>query len=413
MDRAMKHDTIIMAATLIPVAIGAAVLPQPPRATFGDDVAFLRRYADVVVLAHGQEPARIAVTPTWQGRVMTSSVDGDAGASFGWINRGLIASRTSQAHMNPFGGEDRFWMGPEGGQFSIFFARGARFELADWFTPAPFDTQPFRVTASAPDRATFSSNFTLTNYSGTTFDVAVVREVRLLPAAVAWQRLGLPAVRGVRLVAYESDNTISNVGRNPWKKASGLLSIWILGMFNPSPATNMVVPVRTGPESQRGPKVTADYFGPVPPERLAATGGVIYFRGDGRFRSKIGISPRRSRGVLGSYDSEHRVLTIVQFSQPAGATEYVNSLWRLQDDPYGGDVANAYNDGPPAPGAAPLGPFFELESSSPAAALPPGGTLSHLHRTIHLVGDEPALDGVARATLGVSVAEIRRAFEHR
>jgi hypothetical protein len=413
MDLAMRYDSIIMAATLIPMAIGAVALSQPRRATFGDDVAFLKRYAEVIVLAREHESARVAVTPSWQGRVMTSAVDGDAGASFGWINRGLIASRTLQAHMNPFGGEDRFWMGPEGGQFSVFFARGAKFDLAHWFTPAPFDTEPFRVTSQSGDRATFSSNFRLTNYSGTAFAVSVVREIRLLPAAEAWKRLGLQASQGVRLVAYESDNTITNVGRNPWKKASGLLSIWILGMFNPSLSTNMVVPVRSGPESQLGPKVTSDYFGPVPPDRLAAGEAVIFFRGDGRFRSKIGISPRRSIGVLGSYDSENRVLTIVQFTQPAEATDYVNSLWRLQEHPYAGDVANAYNDGPPAPGAAPLGLFFELESSSPAAALPPGGSLSHVHRTIHLVGDESALDAVARATLRVSLSDITRAFDHR
>ena len=29
---------------------------------------------------------------------------------------------------------------------------------------------------------------------------------------------------------------------------------------------------------------------------------------------------------------------------------------------------NAYNDGPPDQGGAPLGPFDELETSSPAAA---------------------------------------------
>jgi hypothetical protein len=36
---------------------------------------------------------------------------------FGWINRKLIASRKIQPHINVFGGEDRFWIGPEGGQF--------------------------------------------------------------------------------------------------------------------------------------------------------------------------------------------------------------------------------------------------------------------------------------------------------
>jgi len=43
--------------------------------------------------------------------VLTSTADGLGGASFGWINRELIASGRLQPHMNAFGGEDRFWMG--------------------------------------------------------------------------------------------------------------------------------------------------------------------------------------------------------------------------------------------------------------------------------------------------------------
>ena len=65
------------------------------------------------------------------------------------------------------------------------------------------------------------------------------------------------------------------------------------------------------------------------------------------------------------------------------------------------------------PGAKPMGPFFELESSSPAAALAPGKSLSHIHRTVHLSGPEPALDKVARATLGVSLADIKAALKHQ
>ncbi len=149
------------------------------------------------------------------------------------------------------------------------------------------------------------------------------------------------------LVAYESDNQITNAGQNAWKKETGLLSIWILGMFNPSPSATIVVPIHAGPEAELGVKVTSDYFGSIPPERLVVKDNVIYFAADGKYRSKIGISPKRSKAVLGSYDADNQVLTIVQFSQPAGVTDYVNSLWKLQDNPYGGDAANSYNDGPP------------------------------------------------------------------
>ena len=208
----------------------------------------------------------------------------------------------------------------------------------------------------------------------------------------AWAKLGVKPAAGVNVVAFESDNRITNAGSAPWRKETGLLSIWILGMFNPSPDTTIVVPIAPGPDSTLGPKVTSDYFGAVPPDRLVVGERAAFFRGDGQFRSKIGISPRRSRGVLGSYDAASHVLTIVQFTQPAGAVDYVNSLWKLQDDPYAGDASNSYNDGPPSPGAKPLGPFYELESSSPAAALAPGASLSHVHRTIHLSGAVKELD---------------------
>jgi hypothetical protein len=217
----------------------------------------------------------------------------------------------------------------------------------------------------------------------------------------------------VSLVAYESDNKITNAGKQAWKKDTGLLSIWILGMFTPSPWATIVVPIKAGPESELGVKVTSDYFGQVPPDRLVVKDDVIYFCADGKYRSKIGINPKRSKGVSGSYDADNKVLTIVQYNVPAGVTDYVNSLWKLQDNPYGGDAANCYNDGPPTPGAKPMGPFFELESSSPAAALAPGKSLSHVHRTIHLSGPEAELDGVARATLGVSLADIKGALKNK
>jgi hypothetical protein len=95
---------------------------------------------------------------------------------------------------------------------------------------------------------------------------------------------------------------------------------------------------------------------------------------------------------------------------PAAPADYVNSMWELQDQPYKGDVVNSYNDGPPEPGAKPLGPFYELETSSPAAALKPGETISHVHRTFHLQGPEADLNTIAKTMLGVTIEEIKSAF---
>ncbi len=391
-------------------ALAALPLMTSTAATFKEDVAFLKQHTGVIVLSDKAQQGMLAVVPAWQGRAMTSSAEGQNGLSYGWINRELVSSGKFTPHINTFGGEDRFWLGPEGGQFSIFFPKGAKFEFNDWQTPAAIDTMPYRVVDQQSDRVRFAAEFRLTNYSGTKFDVKVDRELRMIDSAKALKALKVKAGKA-RVVAFESDNKITNAGKEPWTKETGLLSIWILGMFNPSPAATIVVPLKEGPVSKLGKKVTSDYFGEVPKERLVVKEDVLFFSADGKYRSKIGISPKRSKAVLGSYDADNRVLTIAQFTQPRGVEDYVNSLWKLQDDPFAGDAANAYNDGPPAPGAKPLGPFYELESSSPAAKLGPGKSLSHLHRTIHLTGDEEELDRVAQKMLGVSLAEIKGAFK--
>jgi hypothetical protein len=390
--------------------LSASLLAAPAAAqTFADEVAFLQKHTKVVMLTDGQG-MRVAVAPDLQGRVMTSSARGDAGPGYGWINRDLLSSATRDVHFNPYGGEDRFWLGPEGGQFAVFFKPGEPFDLAHWYTPAAVDTEPYPVTASRPDRVTFDMKMTLANRAGTVFDLALHRVVRLVPRAQALKDLGLTGTEPVQAVAFESENRITNAGAQPWRKESGLLSVWILGMFKPSARTTIVVPFNPGPEATLGPIVNAAYFGKVPAERLAVGENAVFFSGDGRYRSKIGISPARVRPVLGSYDASGGVLTLVQFDRPTGARDYVNSMWEVQEEPFAGDVANSYNDGPPAPGAKPLGPFYELETSSPAAALPAGGSLVHRHRTVHIVGDKAALDAIARKALGASLDEITSAL---
>jgi len=352
----------------------------------------------------------VIVLPKLQGRVMTSTAEGTQGLSFGWINRSLLASGKTVEHMNTYGGEDRFWIGPEGGQFSVFFKQGVPFDLEHWFTPAPVDTEPFELVTQSANSAQLKKDMKLSNYSRTVFDLRVDREVRVLEPYEAGDRLGVMSDDNVKIVAFESVNKITNTGAKAWEKETGLLSIWILGMFNPSPATTVVVPFEAGPENQLGPIVNDAYFGKVPADRLVVKDGVLFFRGDGQYRSKIGLSPQRAKPVLGSYDAVNKVLTIVQYNKPAEAFDYVNSMWELQDEPYKGDVVNSYNDGPPEPGAKPLGPFYELETSSAAAALQPGATISHVHRTFHLQGPEKDLDAIAKTVLGVTIDQIKSAF---
>jgi hypothetical protein len=378
---------------------------------FLNDVRFLEKYEDVIVLGESTDGPQIAVVPTYQARVMTSTTGGPIAPSFGWINYEHIESQQSSPHINVYGGEERFWLGPEGGQFSIFFAPHTKFNFEDWQTPAVIDTDPFRVVEQGTGAAVFRHEAQVVNHSGTTFRIAIDRTIQLLSRADAEQSLGTK-LGAVRMVGYRSTNKLTNAGDNPWSKDTGLLSIWILGMYKPGPQTTVVIPFRGGPDDKLGPVVNDAYFGKPPANRLKIGNGVLFFSGDGRHRSKIGLSPSRALPVAGSWDAVEGVLTIVRFNQPAAeAVDYVNSMWELQDEPFSGDVVNSYNDGPPSPGADPLGPFYELETSSPALALAPGASGEHIQETYHFVGELPALDALAKTVLGASLDQIDRAIQ--
>jgi hypothetical protein len=248
----------------------------------------------------------------------------------------------------------------------------------------------------------------LQNYSGFEFEVEVKREIKLLSGEEA----GLKG-KNIQWVAFESVNTLTNRGNAAWKAETGLLSIWILGIFQPSPRAVIVMPFQDGPEETLGPKVNDSYFGKLGSDRLKVGERAVYFKGDGQFKSKIGLSSRRSKPWLGSWDAEHETLTLVHYNLPSLPGKYVNSMWEIQREPYGGDVVNSYNDGPAAPGRKPDGPYFELETSSPAAALGQGESLTHRHRTFHLAGDRKLLEELSRDRLHSGLAEIENAFSSR
>ena len=382
--------------------------------SFGDEVSFLRKHSDVTVLSDSSGNARVVVAPAYQGRVMTSSAGGDAGASYGFIHREAIEKGERTPHITVFGGEDRFWLGPEAGQYGLYFPPGAPFDLKNWQVPEPIDWGAWNVTAQSAHDIVLHRDMQLTNYSRTQFSVGVDRTIKVLERAAITQAFGVDLPPQAAIVGYESVNTIKNTGREPWVKDKGLLSVWILGMFKPSPHTTIVIPFRPGRDAALGPIVNDAYFGKVPADRLRIDDdGVLFYRGDGQQRGKIGISRPRARNIAGAYDAQGGVLTLVQFTLDEGATDYVNSLWEQQDKPYAGDVVNSYNDGPPEPGKKPLGPFFELETSSKAAALAPGESLSHVQRTLHITGPREHLDSIAQRTLGVGLERVEKALQPR
>jgi hypothetical protein len=375
------------------------------KGTFGYDLKFLKKYhKDLILLGDESDTgAQIIILPAYQGRVMTSTAEGNGGMSFGWINYELIDSNREEEHFHAFGGEERFWLGPEGGQFSIYFKKGDPFDFDHWYVPKAIDTEPFILVSASKTEANFQREISLKNYTGFEFNLRVTRNIRLLSKTEIPLLLGVPIPENLQIVGFESNNSITNTGNTPWTKETGLLSIWILSMFNAGDKTTIAVPYKQGNEADLGKIVTDDYFGKVPMDRLKIKNGFIFLNADANYRSKIGISPKRALPILASFDGVNEVLTIAQFSLPEYPADYVNSLWEMQENPFDGDVVNAYNDG--LIDGKQMGKFYELESSSPAATLNVGESVHHLHRTIHLKGNIKDLDEITQTLLGIHLSE--------
>ena len=371
--------------------------------TFEDDVAFLSQHAQVKVLSLASG-GRIAVSSQYQARVMTSAV-GAGKPSLGFINRKFIEAGQTGTAFDNYGGEDRFWLGPEGGQYGLYFPASKPFSFEFWQTPHALQEGPWQTRAESATSITYGHAFSVLNYEQRLFKLEIERKLTLLSTEQAAKQLGIALPASLSWVGFSSENKLTNVGSDAWQETSGLLSIWILGMFAPVPGTQVIVPFET---AATGEIVNDAYFGKVPAERLRVNQqkGFLAFRADGQYRSKIGLGPARAKRSLGSYSEPAQLLTLVLYTKPSGATRYVNSMWERQATPYAGDVINSYNDGPPAPGKPPLGGFYEIESSSPAAALAPGESLSHEHQTYHFSGPRADLDALAQHVLGVSLSDL-------
>ena len=397
----MKRFSFVLFTFMLVACINT---PTMQKGSFGYDLEFLKtHHKDLVLLEDSSSDSKLIVLPAYQGRIMTSTAEGLTGMSFGWINHELIASKQITPHIYAVGGEERFWLGPEGGQFSIYFKKDSAFDFEHWQVPKEIDTEPFELIAQSSTTASFKKVVHLKNYSGSSFDVGINRMIHLLNRDSLYQLIG-DIDSSVRVVGFSSDNTITNLSNNTWDEKYGMLSIWILSMLNAGDETSIAIPYRSGSDIEFGRVVTDDYFGEVPSDRLKVTKDLILLKADAKYRSKIGISPKRAKPFAGSYDAKNNVLTIAFFSLPEGDQQYVNSLWEIQTDPFSGDAVNAYNDGPIS--GKQMGKFYEIESSSPGAALGPGESLSHRHTTIHLKGNKEQLEKISTKLFGVSLQEM-------
>ena len=191
--------------------------------TYAYDANFLQQHTKKILELHDKDnQSKILLSADYQGRVMTSTATGHTGTSYGWINYDLISSGQKKPQFNPVGGEERFWMGPEGGQYALYFAKGDSFNIKYWQVLPVIDTVRYDVVEADDSHAVFSKTVTLTNYSGTIFNIAIQRSIRLLDRNAIAQKLNTTLPDNIHCVGYESNNQIKNTGNEDWKKEKGL-----------------------------------------------------------------------------------------------------------------------------------------------------------------------------------------------
>jgi len=365
---------------------------------FGDDILFLKEKIEVIVLTNSNETSSVAISPELQARVLTSSSNGNLGKSYGWLNYDLIDVKNWQPHINAFGGEDRFWLAPEAGQFSIYFKPGDAFEFKNWQTPECIDSERFDLVSIEKTKAVFKKLMQVTNYQNINFKVLINRTIDLFEISEIENNLNISIPKDLKVVGFQSENNLTNKSED-WKFNSGLLSIWILGMFNSSPQTTALIPTSSPKE------INTKYFGAIKDEKIKLEKDYVALTVDGLEKYKIGVLPKDAKNVFGSYDKDNNILTIVKYSLKKDGI-YLNSLWKNQQNPYLGDVINVYNDGPNDDGSI-LGPYFELESSSDSKELRQEETISHVHQTYHFEGTKTALNEISKSVLNIDLNQLQ------
>ncbi len=375
--------------------LGFACQRGPDEGTFAHDLQLLNQVEDLLVLEDGN--AMIAISPSYQGRVFTSTLGGLDGYSLGYFNRKRLQVEDARHSLSSLGGESRMWFGPEVGKFGIFFEPGTPQTDRTISISPDLDTVMFAIEEQSRRSVKSSSRMHIRNASGTIFSIDASRRITLLTRGEIETELNISLEEDLKTVAFSAETWIRNIGQDPWEKERGLLSIWELCCLHPSPRTTVIIPTRAHPDS------VTNYFTPLSESRIQIGEDMVFYRGDALYMNKIGIQAEFCPQVFGSYTPERKQLSIVKYSFQDDSL-YVNSQWG-HTNPYGGDVINVFN-GEVNPVLNRAWPFYELETSSSARELNPGEDLHHIQSIFHFEGEIEDLDRIAQKILDISLADI-------
>ena len=351
------------------------------------------------------------MAPEYQGRVLTSTVGGDAAPSFGWLGRAAISSHARQPHMNVFGGEESLLAGT-GGRPVRALQEGQRIQSRALVDPGGLGLGTLGPRQACADGRAVPEAVIPPQLLG-----HAVRDRSQPDGAAARppgdrEGAGIAPAEAIQAVAFESANAVTNDEPGPMAAGSGPG----VGL---DPGHVQAVAGNDGRRAVR-PGAGNEAWDPIVERRLIRQGA-----GGAADRGSVGDSSFAATGRSAARSACPR-------PRPAGARQlrcerarahasavhasgerdgYVNSMWEASRSRTVATWSTATTTGRP--------PRALSRSARSTSSRPPRRRSAsrraaehvHVHRTIHLAGPEADLDAVARAVLKVSLAEIAGAFK--
>lgn len=357
----------------------------PSKDSYHSLLTIIKASTDVIELTSNKGQSRLIISPYHQGKVIASTHQGLNGGYNGWINISKLEENTG------IGGEERLWLGPLGGQFSFYYQQIEPISDDNWEVPEPIDTESYQILETGEDFVRMHKTMQLTNFVGTSFNLEIDRTIKLLNKKNIQEHLNILIDDNANFVAFQTENSLTNKDTIAWKKETGLVGLWSAGMYQGTDDTVVIIPLK----SEAKLKDIYQYMGTLDSTKLQLKNNILLYKGDGKYRSKIGVPPQLAPDIYGCYSKSKNRLTIVQYKKEKDSL-YSNSFVSVQDEPYKGEAIPIYNNS---------ADFFELESNAPLKVLQPNETTSHWHRVYHFSHDNVALNKISLKLLGVELKD--------
>ena len=328
--------------------------------SYHDALDYLAQKTSVIELVD-QFGGRVAVSPDWNGRVLTSTCDGLDGDSFGCVNvQAIDADRYED-----FGGED-LW------------------------TISPF-VHSFGIEDIKEHKTVLQRTLPMNDANGALIEFHLSRSISLLSRQKIGDLFG-DAVAGslaqedVSVVGFRSENTVRS-------QEKAHVASRQRGMFNASPHTFVIVSTPPDDLALEPFPVETDYLGGSPHGRIRHLPQALLIRADGHRQCQTTIPFSASPPIFGAVGLRFGTLTLWTFDAPGDSEE---------------DMIRIYNSGHPHTDELEWTEYYEMNCFSAAQKLQPEDSLTYRQYTLHLNADNDTLGHLVQQLFGVPLEKFPR-----